>query len=40
MLMTIYGIAKAILLIIMSINGEEVTHQDEIKVLTDTGERC
>lgn len=38
MLMTTYGIAKAVLLIIMSVNGEEVTHQDEIKVLIDTGE--
>lgn len=33
MLSTIYGTAKAVLLIIMPANGEEVTHQDEIEVL-------
>lgn len=33
MLRTIYGTAKAVLLIIMPANGEEVTHQDEIEVL-------
>lgn len=31
----IYRIAKALLLTTVSANGEEVTHQDEIKVLTE-----
>lgn len=35
MVTTACGIAKAVLLIIMSVNGEEVTHQNEIKVLVE-----
>lgn len=38
--MTTYGIAKAVLLIITSVNGEEVTHQDEIKELIEMGKLC
>lgn len=36
--MTTYGIAKAVLLIITSVSVEEVTHQNEIKVLVEMGE--
>lgn len=40
-MLTTYGITKAgffIIITIMSINGEEVTHQDEIQV--PIGEQC
>lgn len=38
--MTKYGIGKAVLLIIISLNAGKVTHQHEIKVLVEMGESC
>ena len=38
--MTKYGIGKAVLLIIISLNAGEITHQHEIKVLVEMGESC
>lgn len=38
--MTKYGIGKAVLLILISLNAGEVAHQHEIKVLIEMAESC